>query len=203
VVTAVPDTVPGFDYASVSVAFQDGAVATRAASGDLAEVLDLHQYELEQGPCWDALTRPGVVVSHFMPHEQRWPAYSAEAARAGVTAQIAVHLGNGGPVRGALNLYSTDDREMDPEAPGTAALFATHAALAFGWARTEQQLNEALSSRKTIGQAIGIVMERYRIDEEKAFAFLLRVSSHGNIKLREVARELIQTTDARYTFKDA
>lgn len=202
-IAAVPGAVPGFDHASVSVASRGTAITTRASSSDLAETLDTYQYEAEEGPCYDALARPGILLSTSMRHEQRWPEYTRRAIEAGVTAQMAVHLGDGGPVRGALNLYCTSGQEVDPEAPGAASLAATYVALALGWARTEEQLNEALSSRKEIGQAIGIVMERYQIDEAKAFAFLARVSSTGNIKLRDVARELVQQTDARYAFKES
>ena len=136
-------------------------------------------------------------------HEQRWPTYIPRAVEAGVTAQMAVPLRNGSEVRGALNLYSTTTEGIDPEAPDVAALFATHAGLALGWARNEEQLTDALATRKVIGQAIGLVMERFQIDEAKAFAFLARVSSTGNIKLRDVARELVAQSDTRYTFKDS
>jgi AmiR/NasT family two-component response regulator len=72
-----------------------------------------------------------------------------------------------------------------------AALFAAHAGLALGRAQREDQLRTALASRQLIGQAVGIIMERYRMDETRAFDYLARVSSHGNIKLREVAREVV------------
>ena len=72
--------------------------------------------------------------------------------------------------------------EIDPEAEQIADLFATHAAIALGNARERDTLNQALASRKTIGQAIGIVMESYGTDQDKAFAFLVRASSTSNIK---------------------
>ena len=55
----------------------------------------------------------------------------------------------------------------------------------------ERGLNEALQTRKIIGEAIGILMERHAVNEDRAFAFLVRASSHANIKLRVVAQELV------------
>jgi GAF domain-containing protein len=194
--------VPGFDQVSISLTYSDGLIETRSASSELVETLDALQYEAGEGPCFDAFTEPAIVTAAYLRREQRWPIYVPRAARAGVTAQLAVPLRDADNVRGALNLYSTTDEAIHPEAVDIATLFATHASLALGWARTQEQLGSALATRKTIGQAIGLVMERYQINEEKAFAFLVRVSSTGNIKLRDVAQELVTQTDTRYTIKD-
>ena len=53
-----------------------------------------------------------------------------------------------------------------------------------------------MRSRTLIGQAVGIVMERYDLNDERAFAFLKRLSSHRNVKLRLVAREIVDATDS-------
>ena len=60
-----------------------------------------------------------------------------------------------------------------------------------GHRRTVDGLVKALATRKLIGAAIGITMERYQIDEEHAFKFLVRVSQTGNIKLRDVADQIV------------
>jgi AmiR/NasT family two-component response regulator len=86
---------------------------------------------------------------------------------------------------------------VSQDAQGFAQLFATHAAIAIGHAHERETLNEALQTRKVIGQAVGILMERYDIDEDRAFAFLVRASSHGNLKLRAVARELVDQRNAQ------
>ena len=78
------------------------------------------------------------------------------------------------------------------DAEDIASLFATHAAIALGHARDYDNLQTALATRKIIGQAIGILMERYDLDEDRAFAFLRRASSHSNVKLRDVAQELVR-----------
>ncbi|MFL6002482.1 MAG: ANTAR domain-containing protein [Nocardioides sp.] len=45
-------------------------------------------------------------------------------------------------------------------------------------------------------------MERYQIDEDRAFQFLIRASQTGNIKLRAVAEELVTTTNERFYTRD-
>ena len=85
---------------------------------------------------------------------------------------------------GGLNMYSTSSDTIDSAAVHMAELFAAHASLALGHARREEQLSTALLTRKVIGQAIGILMERHGLDEDGAFAYLTRVSSHSNVKLR-------------------
>jgi AmiR/NasT family two-component response regulator len=82
-------------------------------------------------------------------------------------------------------------------------LFAVHAALALGRARRESQLSEALATRKVIGQAIGLLMARYRINEERAFQFLVRASSTSNTKLRDIAREVVREADQEYAEGEA
>jgi AmiR/NasT family two-component response regulator len=77
-----------------------------------------------------------------------------------------------------------------------AGLFATHAAIALGHAQERAGLAEGLQTRRVIGQAIGILMTRYEMNEDRAFAFLVRASSHRNIKLRAIAQELVDEANA-------
>jgi AmiR/NasT family two-component response regulator len=61
-------------------------------------------------------------------------------------------------------------------------------------ARAEiEELREALRSNRTIGMAVGIVMERCDLDADASLAFLKRVSSQQNRKLRDLAAELVET----------
>jgi GAF domain-containing protein len=143
-------------------------------------------------------SNPVVVVEHAR-HDQRWPNYMPKAVAKGLRAQLALRLYTEEETLGGLNLYSTCSDTVDPDARQMAELFASHAAIALGRARHEHQLNEALASRKAIGQAIGIVMERYQIDEDRAFHFLARASQTSNIKLRLIADEVIATTNERIT----
>ena len=120
------------------------------------------------------------------------------AVALGLRSQLAVrlYLDETGAM-GGLNLYSTTSDDVDPDTEDVADLFATHAAIALGHAREREALNQALQSRTTIGQAIGILMERYSMNDDRAFAFLVRASSHSNLKLRDIAQELVDQANAR------
>ena len=58
-------------------------------------------------------------------------------------------------------------------------------------------LNEALSTRTTIAEAIGLLMHEKTITAEAAFAHLVELSSHTNIKLREIAARMVEEAGAR------
>lgn len=194
---AARTSVPGFEHVGISVVRRDGTIETMAATDPFVQKLDHLQYEIGEGPCLDAITEPTVVEVPHVRNDPRWPTYAPRAAEAGLRSQLAVRLYSDRTSRGGLNLYSTERDTIEPDAPHIAELFAVHAAVALGRAREIKHLNEALENRKTIGQAIGILMERYGIDEARAFQFLVRSSQHSNTKLRDVAAAVIRETVAR------
>jgi len=140
-----------------------------------------------------ALVGDGVVIVDHAT-EQRWPAYMARALETGLRAQMGLQQYNHEGVLGSLNLYSTESETIAEEAPMIAELFAAHAAIALGHVREVGQLRDALSTRKVIGQAIGVIMERYGMGEDRAFQYLIRASSTSNTKLRDVALEVVGQT---------
>jgi hypothetical protein len=113
----------------------------------------------------------------------------------GIRSQIGVRLFDSPKSHGALNLYSTRVGAFE-DLESLSALFAHQAGLAISYAHHISTLEEAVRSRTTIGQAVGIVMERYNLNDERAFAFLKRLSSHRNVKLRLIAEEFITETQA-------
>jgi len=190
VLRAAADTIDGADEASITILHRDGRVETVAGTDPLTYKLDQAQYDLNEGPCLDAVRGEPFQRVDDMPQEHRWPRYAEAAVGEGVHSQMAVELYADETSIGGLNLYSRRPHAFDEDTRHTAALFATHAALAMGRTRQAQQLNEALVARKVIGQAIGIVMHRFELDEDRAFDFLVRVSRNSNTKLRDVARQI-------------
>jgi AmiR/NasT family two-component response regulator len=67
------------------------------------------------------------------------------------------------------------------------------ASTALASAITEDNLRTAVDARTITGQATGILMERFQLSPEQAIAVLRRYSQETNIRLREVAQELIRT----------
>jgi GAF domain-containing protein len=192
IVEVARKSVPGFDQVGIATRENKGMPQTRACTGDLVLRLDEIQYSLGEGPSSAVLLGADVVSVSRLRDELRWPRYVPQARETGLRSQMAVKLYLNESTLGGINFYSTTRDDVSQDAQGLAWLFATHASVALAHAHARETLNEALQSRKVIGQAIGILMERHGMNEDRAFAFLIRVSSHGNIKLRDIAQELVE-----------
>lgn len=169
------------------------AVTSQSPSGDLPQRVDALQEELGEGPCLDAAFDQQTVRVPDMAHEERWPRFAAAAAEAGAASMLSFQLYVEKDNLGALNLYSYRPDAFDDESEHVGLLFASHAAVAFADAQRIDQLNHKAATRDLIGQAKGILMERYNINADRAFAVLVRVSQHNNRKLRDVAEELVSS----------
>lgn len=154
---------------------------------------DRIQYELRQGPCVDAAADSKIVVSSYLATDDRWPNWGPKASALGFNSVLSAELHARGRRIGALNLYGTEESTFTPEDIALAALFARQGALALGYARSEQGLREALETRTVIGQAQGLLMERFEIDADRAFATLRRFSQHHNLKLKALCHQLVET----------
>jgi hypothetical protein len=187
---AAVELIPEVDYASITLRHADGQLETVQATDDCLRELDQRQYELREGPCYDAATDSVHVVSPDLAEDSRFPAYGPAAVEAGIKSQAAFRLyeRNGG--QAALNLYSRSTGSFT-NLESVAVLFQSQAAIAIAYAHEVTTLREALATRTTIGQAVGIVMERFSLNEERAFAFLTRLSQNRNIKLRLIAEEMV------------
>lgn len=190
-------SLPGIDHVGISIVQRGGRVETKAGTDQLVWDLDQLQYDLGEGPCWDAITADGVVRVDELRHEQRWPNYVPQAVHRGLRAQLGLRLYADDKTLGGLNLYCTSADTIDPDVEQLAELFAVHAAVALGRSRREQALHTALETRKVIGQALGIIMERYSVGEDRAFEYLTRVSQHSNVKIRDVALSLVSQHNHR------
>lgn len=198
IVQTAARSLPGIDHVGISIVNGKKEIETKAGTDQLVWELDTVQYSLGEGPCLQAIKDEPVTIANRLRHDQRWPNYVPRAVEMGVQAQMGLRLYMEAETLGGLNLYATKTDHIDPDVVHTAELFAAHAATALGHARREHQLNEALATRKAIGQAIGLVMERYEMTEERAFQFLVRVSTTSNIKMRDIAQELIDTANTTY-----
>jgi GAF domain-containing protein len=178
----------------------DGNPTTVASSDDRAPLIDEEQYSAGQGPCLEALETAEVVVVGDQRTDPRWNGYASAARAKGVLSSMSVPLLVDGRPRGALNLYSdeTVDAFSTEEVRKQALAFAERASIALTLTiryneqyDTSRQLEQALSSRALIDQAIGIVMAEQRCDARTAFDVLRQHSQNHNRKLRDVAEQLI------------
>jgi GAF domain-containing protein len=186
-------SIPGFDDVGISVMHADGTIETKAATGDLVWTLDALQYGLNEGPCVSSLREEPVLVVDHLSQEDRWPRFVPQAVEIGLKSQMALRLYvDDEGTMGGINLYSTSSETIAEDAPPAAQVFAAQAAVALGRAQEVSELQEALRSRQQIGTALGIIIERYQLDEQAAFSFLVRLSNSTNTKLREVATRVIE-----------
>jgi GAF domain-containing protein len=191
------DSIEGADHASISVRHSDGRLETLAPTDPIVRRVDLLQFELSEGPCYDAVEATPVTLSDDLARDTRWPAYGPQVAALGLRSQMGIRLASDDGWRVALNLYAHRPDAFDSETISLAGMFADQAASAMGLVRTVQTLNRALLMRETIGQAVGIVMERYAIDNDRAFAFLVRTAQTSNARIQDVAEEIIAAADRR------
>lgn len=197
-VRSAAEALPTFNHVGVSTVEKDGQIITRASTSALALELDNLQYRLREGPGVASMDGDNLVAAPYIREDARWPNYLPGALTAGLKSQLGVrlHLDDEG-ILGGLNLYSTTSEAVAPEDVLIASLLATHASLALGKARHVESLNQAIANRQLIGQAIGILMERYGIDAQAAHAYLWRASSHTNVKVRVIAADLVGELDGR------
>lgn len=188
--SAAVESIPPVHFASVSYRTVGNPIETLAPTHPLAVAIDELQYDLSEGPCYEVVAAERVALSNDLSREERWPEYGPQAAALGVGSQLALVLVAEARQRAALNLYSRDRQAFNGSLE-VAELFAVQAALVLGFSRTIQKLDNALGSRTVIGQAVGIVMERYGVDQTKAFEYLTRLSQNSNTKLRTVADNLV------------
>jgi GAF domain-containing protein len=173
--------------------FKGRRFTSMAASDPIVERADRLQYELGEGPCVEAAWEQETFVSNDLALDSRWPSWGPKAAALGLGSLLAARMSAGDKVLGALNLYARRPREFTSDEAAFAHIFATHATATLLAAREIHGLRLALDARTLIGQAQGILMERYGLDETKAFAVLRRYSQDANVKLREVAEVVIST----------
>ncbi|HEV2088819.1 MAG TPA: GAF and ANTAR domain-containing protein, partial [Cryptosporangiaceae bacterium] len=197
IVDAAVGTVPGAELAGISLIEGRQKVRTPAATDPTVEAVDQAQYETGEGPCLDALYEHRTIRLPDMAAEARWPKFTARIAGLGVHSMLSFQLFVAGDNLGALNLYARTENAFDDESDHIGLLFASHAAVALAGAQREEQLVAGMHTRDLIGQAKGILMERYKLTGDQAFALLIRSSQTLNVKLREVAEELTRSGEIR------
>lgn len=186
--------VPGADSAGITLASRNGDVKNLAATDAIAAQLDSIQHSQQEGPCLAAAREHHTVVIDDVAIDERWPRYCREVIeRTPIRSVLSFEMSVNHESAAALNLYSERERAFDDEAQEIGLIFATHTALAWNVLKRDEQFRSALASRDLIGQAKGIVMERFRVDAVDAFELLKRLSQQSNIKISEVARQLIES----------
>jgi GAF domain-containing protein len=194
IVTRMRELVPEADHVSLTIRTSRNGHKTLASSAAVAAEADALQYELGEGPCLEIADTGGWLRSGSVATDQRWPQWGPRADGLGVRSLLSVAVTDREEPLGALNLYSAVPSSFaDRDVVDLALVYAVHATTALSSARRASTLQTAVSSRHVIGMAQGIAMERYGIDQHQSFELLRRLSSTTNVKLRDVAAQIVQT----------
>jgi GAF domain-containing protein len=191
---AAVELLGGQAEAGITVAHRNRRVENIGATSAGVQRGDDLQAELGEGPCLDAAWDHEQVVAVDLANDTRWPRWGPTMAREhGIRSMLSTRLFTAEKQLGALNVYSTVADAFDQEDQEIARVLAVHAAVAVAAAQQVDGLRLAADRRTTIGKALGIIMVRYRLDDDAAFSVLRRLSSHENRKLFDVAQEVVSS----------
>ena len=210
----------GADAASVVLLEgRPGTLQVAGTTGRTGARADQLQLDAGEGPCLDAgnhlpsapepetdtdgvpVVPPGVYAFATVQIDDtladgRWPVWGRRIAdELDIRSVLSIQLRLPKTRIGAINLYSSNPNHFTAHDRQIAELLAQHTAIALVVARRNTNLWQAIDARQAIGQAQGILMERYQLTPDKAFAVLRRYSQHNNIKLSVVADSLVRTRE--------
>jgi GAF domain-containing protein len=183
---------PASDFAGISIRRGQGRIETPARTAPVVDALDGAQYELDEGPCLDAIRVTDTIVIDDTATDSRWPRWGPRAAELGARSVLSVRLATTEQVVGGLNVYSKTQSAFDEDAVQVAHRYAEPASTAVAVVEKVEGLRTAMQTRHLIGMAQGMLMLRYGLDMDQSFAFLARTSQQNNIKLRDIAGRVIE-----------
>ncbi|MGH1565203.1 GAF and ANTAR domain-containing protein [Mumia sp. DW29H23] len=188
------ETIAGCDEAAISLVRRGGRIETLNSTGERARQADLLQYEVNDGPCLDTIREHETTLVRDLGHEERWPRWSRHVHDdLEFGSVLCFQLFTAADDYGALNMYSEQVDAFDDHDQVVGLAMSAHIAVALSSSRQIEHLNRSVRSRTVIGEALGIVMERYGLDENRAFRFLQRVSSITSTRLVVVAEHIVAT----------
>jgi GAF domain-containing protein len=171
---------------------------TAACSDPLASQVDEIQYRTGDGPCLHAMRHGQQVRIDDLSTHGRWPRFARQAVSLGIRSCLALPLIVGGEPVGALNLYTRQPGAFGAAETRRAERFARHASGALtlalrmaSCADLNDQLRSSIVSRAIIDQALGVIMATEHCPQDKAFALLRSVSQNTNVKLRDLAADIV------------
>jgi transcriptional regulator with GAF, ATPase, and Fis domain len=181
--------IPGAQYAGVTVTTNRKHIATHP----YPLLLDAIQQRHQEGPCLTSAWEKKTIHMEDLERDFRWPKYRRDVlAQTPIRSVMAFQLFIVDHSMGALNVYAESPNAFDEETEEIGLIFSTHSAVAWNSARRDEQFRQALASRDSIGQAKGMIMERYGIGPIQAFELLRKLSQDSNVPLARLAQELVE-----------
>jgi transcriptional regulator with GAF, ATPase, and Fis domain len=184
--------IPGAQYAGITVTRNAKHVNTPAATHKWPILLDEIQQLHREGPCLTAAWEEKTIHVADLEADKRFPLYRQDALeKTPIRSVMAFQMFIAGETMGALNVYAEEPHVFGQESRAIGLIFAAHTSVAWNSAQRDEQFKRALASRDTIGQAKGMIMERYGVDAVQAFDLLRKLSQDSNVPLVRVATELV------------
>ena len=160
--------------------------------------VDTIQYGIGEGPCITAAAEGRTQRSGSLRTELQWPRFGPRVAQLGVHSALSLPLRVDGSTLGAMNIYAHATNAFDDRAVALGETYAIPAAISVQNAqalshaqRLATQLQDALTSRAVIDQALGIVMSRSGCPADEAFDKLRIISQTENRKLAVIAQQVV------------
>lgn len=179
-------------YAGVVLTLRDRPEIAAVTDPLVTEIYQL-QADIGEGPVLTALGEGIVVHVPEVKTETRWPVWAARLTQNRIGSALHVPMWANEQLIGVLSLFNAEPNAFTADDEAIAHILARHASVAVASARDGETMAAAVDARKLVGQAMGILMERFDLDESRAFEILKRYSQQNNVKLRDVAQELIDT----------
>jgi hypothetical protein len=194
---AIIEHMDGADSASITE-LRNGVFLTLAASDEAARDGDALQYELESGPCLDAIKERTVFAPIDLTNDPRWPDFGLKVANTlGFHSMLSLRLMTDVPdsIYG-LNIYAREKGAFDKQAVLFGLLVGTYASSVVLSSESRNvilNLEKALQSNRQIGMAVGVIMATHRLTPERSFELMRLASMNHNRKLRDVADSVVLT----------
>lgn len=195
------DALPAAAMAGISMLDDNGRPTTGVFTDEAAPKIDSAQYDSGNGPCLDAWrTRAIVRIDDMTTAADDYPEFSKAAREHGIETTLSLPLVAAGQGIGALNLYSRrqsgftpHDEALGSDLAAAAAIVLANASAYWGASALSEQLQEAMRSRAVIEQAKGMLMAQSPdMTPDAAFDMLRHASQRENMKLRDIARRIVE-----------
>jgi ANTAR domain-containing protein/GAF domain-containing protein len=189
----------GFSAATISARHAEG-VSTMGATDQRLIELDDAQYQ-GGGPCVAVLDQSEpIFLEDAADAEHRWQHFAEAATHLGVHSTLSLHIPtDGDEVAASLNLYARERVSLSERQLRLGISYAEQLAATLqsvdaykSTARVAINMAEAMRTRAVIEQAKGMIMAEEHIGAEEAFERLTTLSQRANVKLRDIARELVE-----------
>jgi len=185
--------------AGIMLASPAGDLRVMASSSEEMRLLELFELQAEEGPCLDCYTTGQPVLNVDLGGgDPRWPRFAERATAAGFRSVQALPMRLRGAILGALNMFQVDAGEMRPADVAAAQALADVATIAIIQHRAaseakllNEQLSEALNTRIVIEQAKGMIAQQRGVDMEAAFTTLRDHARTHNLRLADLAYDVV------------